>query len=154
MYQIIIKKIYIFLPSFSKLIFKYKTYIKFFLTGFLTLLSDLFFLFIFHKVFLLTIVISTSLAFIISFLINFYLHKFWTFRDDDEKELAHQLFKYIFVCFLNLIINAKLMYLLVHHFAMFYLLAQTIVVFIIGVENFIIYNFVIFNKKSKINLNR
>lgn len=90
----------------------------------------------------------------ISFLINFYLHKFWTFRDDDEKELAQQLFKYIFICFLNLIINAKLMYLLVDHFAVFYLLAQTLVVFIIGIENFIIYNFVIFNKKSKINLNK
>jgi putative flippase GtrA len=155
MYNSFIKKMSLFFPSLFKLLFCNRVYIKFFLTGFLTLISDLFFLFIFYKILSLSLIISTSLAFIISFFINFYLHKLWTFRDDDSRETYNQLIKYFILVFINLLINAKLMHLMVNRFNVFYLLSQAISASIIGIENFIIFNYYIFNKKRiKLNENK
>ncbi len=140
-------------PSFFFKIYNYffnnKVYVRFFLTGSLTLAIDLLFLFIFYKIANLSLLISTSLAFIMSFFVNFYFHKFWTFEDSGG-ETYGQLFKYFLLVFLNLVINAKLMHLMVYRFNIFYLLSQTILAMVIGLESFIVFNYVIFKKKIKI----
>lgn len=122
-------------------------YLKFFLVGAITLISELFFIFLFHGMLHYDLLLSTSLAFIISFFINFYFHKFWTFKD--KNGARRQLIKYVFVAFINLIINGKSVHFLVNYLNVFYLLAQTISVIFIGIESFIIYNFIIFKKNNK-----
>ncbi|MDD3711450.1 MAG: GtrA family protein [Patescibacteria group bacterium] len=150
MYRSVIKKISLFFPRLFRVLFVNRVFIKFFLTGLLTLSSDLLFLFIFYKIASLPLVVSTSLAFIISFLINFYFHKFWTFRDDN-REVYIQLLKYFLLAFVNLLINAKLMHLMVYRFNIFYLLSQAISASVLGIENFLIFNHFIFKKKIKLN---
>ena len=128
------------------LLMKFKIIIRFVMVGALTVISELFFLFIFFKLYHWHLLLATSSAFFISFFFNFYLHKFWTFKDDDNKKIKQQLSKYLFIAFLNLLINAKLMYLAVNYFHVHYLLSQIIVSFIIGIESFIMYNNIIFKK--------
>ncbi|HPT08535.1 MAG TPA: GtrA family protein [bacterium] len=130
----------------KKLIFKLKTILRFISVGAGTIISELFFLFIFYKLFHWHLLLATSLAFIISFLANFYLHKFWTFKDGESKTIKRQLGKYLFIAFVNLLINGKLMHVSVAYFHIYYLLSQILVSFIIGIESFCVYNYVIFKK--------
>ena len=130
----------------SKIIFKLKTVLRFIAVGVGTVISELFFLFIFYTLCHWPLLLSTSLAFIISFLANFYLHKFWTFKDGESKKIKQQLGKYLFIAFINLLINGKLMHVAVGHFHIYYLLSQILVSFVIGIESFCVYNYVIFKK--------
>lgn len=123
---------------------------KFILSGTLTGLSDLFFLFLFHGYFGLGIIFSTSLAFMLSFALSFSLQKVWTFRNQDKDKLIHQLSIYFSNAFLDLNINALMMHVLVNRFGVWYLFAQLAVNATIGSLNFFVYKFVIFRKNKKI----
>lgn len=125
---------------------KRKSVIKFFFAGTMAASVDLIFLFLFHGVFKWGLVISTSLAFILSFIVSFTLQKFWTFRNYSQKKIPIQFVLYIGNAFISLNLNAFLMHLAVNKLDIWYLLAQIIVNVIIGVYNFFIYKFIVFRK--------
>lgn len=124
-----------------------KSVIKFIIAGCFAGGTDLVSLFIFHGVFKMEIVLSTSLAFLLSFVVSFTLQKFWTFRNNNPARLVRQIFLYILTALVGLNLNAVGMHFLVNRFEIWYLLAQLIVNLFLGVINFIIYKFIIFRKK-------
>ena len=128
----------------------HKSLIKFIFAGGLSGGTDLLLLFIFHGLLGLDIVFSTSLAFILSFLISFSLQKFWTFRNYHRGKMIHQLFLYMSNAFLGLGLNAILMHLLVNKYNVWYILSQLVVNLAIGFWNFVVYRFIIFkNPKNE-----
>ncbi len=122
-----------------------KSVFKFIISGCFAGGSDLVFLFVFHGLLHWHIVLSTSLAFVLSFVVSFTLQKFWTFRNYD-KQVAGQLFLYFLNAFLGLTMNGWLMHLLVSRLHIWYLLAQIIVNVALAFYNFLVYKFIIFRE--------
>lgn len=151
MYQ----KLKFFLFSYFPISFKVlelgKVYVKFFITGSLTLLLDLLFLYFSYNILALDILVSTAIAFVLSFIFNFFVHKFWTFRNDNLKYIYKQIFYYMFITLLNLGINIKLMHVFVNHMQFNYIISQIVTTVLIGLESFFFYNFFIFNKNKFYN---
>jgi putative flippase GtrA len=81
-------------PNFYRYCLKRKSLVKFLIAGTLAGSVDLIFLFIFHGLFGLGIVLATSLAFLLSFSVSFYLQKLWTFRNKEERKTSRQLVLY------------------------------------------------------------
>lgn len=129
-----------------------KSLVKFFIAGSLAGIADLVFLFIFHGIFNWPIILSTSLAFISSFMISFTLQKLWTFRNFSQTKVVSQFILYILNAIIGLNLNGFFMRLLVTEYNVWYLLAQIIVNVTIGTYNFFIFNFIIFKiGKDEIN---
>lgn len=123
-----------------------KSIVKFFISGCLGGGADLVFLFVFHSLFNLGIVVSSSLAFILSFALIFTLQKIWTFRDHRQDKTFNQLILYFLNVFICLSVNGFLMHYLVNGIDIWYMLSQLIVNCLIGIYNFIVYKFIIFRK--------
>jgi putative flippase GtrA len=135
-------------PGFFNFLSRYKDKIKFIISGFLATIVNLFFLFIFFQLLNLKIIYATSLSWFLAFIISFNLQKFWTFRNFSTKKIPKQLFYYIISLFISLILNARWMYLLVESLELHYLLAQIIVIIVLGLLNYFFYKFLIFNEKK------
>jgi putative flippase GtrA len=125
-----------------------KAIIKFFFAGAFAAAVDLIALFIFHGVFHWHIIVATSVAFLLSFLVSFSLQKLWTFRNYSNKRLPRQLVLYLSAAFISLNINAAAMHLLVNNLGVWYLLSQIIVNLCLGVINFFTYKFIVFRKSK------
>ena len=134
-------------PAFYFFCEKRKSFLKFFFTGFFITVLDIFFLFILHDLFSLTIILSTSLAFMLSFLFSFFLQKRWTFREFNNTHTGKQLPIYLANTFLGLNLNGLLMHFLVSRLSLWYIFSQLIVNAIIGLYNFVVYKYIIFRKK-------
>jgi putative flippase GtrA len=126
---------------------QHKSIVKFIVAGCLATGTDLLLLYIFHGVVHLGLVLSTSLAFILAFLISFSLQKFWTFRNYRPDKMAGQLCWYMLNALLGLYLNAVAMHTLVNKFQVWYLLSQVIVNLLLGVWNFLVYKFIIFTDR-------
>ena len=136
------------LPRLYDLCERYKSFVKFFIAGCFAGGSDLVFLFVFHGLFHLNIVVSTSLAFILAFVVSFTLQKFWTFRNYSQNRVFRQLAVYLANSFLGLSLNGYFMHLLVNKFGLWYILAQIIVNLTLAVWNYIVYKFIVFRNKD------
>lgn len=130
---------------------QHKSIIKFFITGSLAGVTDLIFLYFFHQVLGRDIIISTSLAFIISFIISFGGQKLWTFRNYSQNKLPRQLILYIANAFFCLALNGLAMHYLVNSLELWYLLAQVIVSLSLAVINFVNYKYIIFRSDKHEN---
>ena len=131
--------------------FEKTSFLKFSISGSMAGSIDLIFLFLFHGVFHFGVVISTSAAFLLSFLFSFYLQRVWTFEKKENKKVPRQLVLYMLNAFLSLNINGFGMHLLANVFNVWYLLSQIIVNSVLGVLNFYIYKFIIFRSDDEIN---
>ncbi|MCU0679845.1 MAG: GtrA family protein [Planctomycetes bacterium] len=131
-------------PTFYGLSQCHKSLCKFCIAGVMASIVDLLVLFIFHSLLHKGLILSTSLAFISSFMVSFYLQKFWTFRNPDRREIYRQISMYLLMGLFNLNINGILMHFFVHKFNIHYLLSQVITILCIGGESFIINKFIIF----------
>jgi putative flippase GtrA len=133
-------------PNFFAACEKRKSVIKFIFAGSSAAAVDLIFLYLFHGVLLWHLVVSTSLAFILSFAVSFTLQKFWTFRNYSQKKIPVQFVLYIGNAFIGLNLNGFLMHYTVNRLHIWYLLAQILVNILIGIYNFFIYKFIVFRK--------
>lgn len=125
-----------------------KSFFKFFLAGSLASTTDLIFLFLFYGVFDLNIVLATSLAFLLSFIVSFSLQRHWAFRNHDDKGIPKQLVLYLLNAFLSLNINGVGMHFLVNELHVPYLLAQIMVNLSLGGVNYIVYKSIIFRNEQ------
>lgn len=126
-----------------------KSFFKFTIVGFFSGAVDLLFLFLLHGLANLDIVLATSLSFILSFLFSFTFQKFWTFRNYEHERVVRQLALYLSAAFLYLNLNGLFMHILVNGYHIWYLLAQLLVNFLIGLLNFLAYKFIIFRHHKK-----
>jgi len=135
-------------PNFFKFLNRFKDKIKFVVTGFLATIVNLFFLFIFYKIFEIRIIYAASFSWFLAFFVSFSLQKFWTFRSLSFKKMPQQIVYYFSLALVSLILNARWMYLLVETLELHYILSQLIVLFILAILNYIVYKFFIFKEKK------
>jgi putative flippase GtrA len=76
------------------------------------------------------------------------MQKFWTFGDSETSGMHIQASSYFLVALLNLGINALLLYILVQYVALWYLFAQVLIDGLLAISSFLIYKFVIFNRRE------
>lgn len=123
-------------------------FIKFGISGSSALVSDLFFLYIFHAILEIPLVFSVYLAYSISFFVSFVLQKFWTFRNKEKNRAHKQFLMYVVVGVTGLNLNTYFVHLLVSKYSVFYLIAQFVVAVLLGMVNFLVYRFIIFKEKK------
>lgn len=145
------KQLQVKLPGLYGMLDKRKTIVKYLISGGTAAATDLVLLYILTDILGIYYLLSASLAFIVAFFVSFFLQKFWTFRDNRRDKMYQQMTIYFIVGLTNLGINTGGMYLLVSKMIIPYLLAQIIMGLIIAIGSFLIYRFIIFNKKE-INL--
>jgi len=133
-------------PGIFKICEKRKSIVKFIFAGSSAAVVDLIFLYFFHGLLKWDLVISTSVAFILSFVVSFTLQKFWTFRNYSQRKIPIQFVLYIVNAFIGLNINGLLMHYFVIQLNIWYLLAQIFVNLMIGFYNFFVYKFIVFRK--------
>lgn len=126
------------------LIKKYQVIVKFIIAGGTATFTDLVFLYFFHSLCNIQVVISATLAFLIAFFVSFFLQKFWTFGDKSKEKIKKQMAIYFIVGLTNTGVNAEAMYLLVVKEHVWYLLAQILISALIACYNFLVYKYFIF----------
>lgn len=99
---------------------------------------------IFGLWYLASVVLSFTLAFIISFL----MQKFWAFRDKRTDGMHGQLLLYLVVLVINMLINTSFIYFLVEHGNQHYLIAQIISGAVIALWSFFLYRYLIFKENT------
>ena len=90
-------------------------------------------------------ILSSIIAFICNVLINFIIHRFWTFEDKNKKA-TKQLIFYLILMVNYHVLNIVLLYLMVEYLNLYYLIAQLIITTVLFVPSFI-FTKVIFTKK-------
>ena len=83
-------------------------------------------------------VLSAIIAFVLNFLVNFTLMKFWTFRGKGSKEIKRQLVTYFIMAIGFLVTNTSLLYVLVEYIRIQYLVAQAILTVFLSLASFFI----------------
>lgn len=136
-------------PVMGGILNKYKSIVKFVISGTFATAVDLSLLFILHELFNIRIVVSAASAFAIAIFVSFNLQKFWTFRNRVRTQMYRQLIPYFITGISNVAINAYTMHILVEEYNIRYLLAQIIIGGILGIVNFLVLRFLIFHKKHE-----
>lgn len=90
-----------------------------------------------------------TIAFLLSSLVGFTLHKLWTFRNYSRHYVSRQLLMYVMIGVVNIGLNTLIIFLLVEHFHFWYLLAQILSSAFIAVAGFFIYRRIVFGLKLK-----
>lgn len=101
-------------------------------------------LFVFTDVFGIWFVTANIGAFSLGLIVSFGLQKLWTFGDLRREGVHHQALWYALVQVLSLGIDTVLLYLLVTYAGWWYLAAQFVLLILIAVGNFFVFNYVIF----------
>jgi len=133
-----------------KNIYKYRTAIKFVISGSTSAGVDLLSLFILHGLLKMHVVIAASISFVLAFAVSFIFHKFWTFRNEDRKKAHLQAIVYFSVATVNLALNAQFIYFLVKKVGIFYLYAQMLSGATLSIITFLTLKLVVFkNDKDR-----
>ena len=82
---------------------------------------------------------SSTLAFILGFIVSFLLQKFWTFKDFNGSNTHKQLIAFLIVSLVNLGINTLGMFVLVDKIGLWYFVSQVIVTTVIAGWSFFAY---------------
>ena len=81
---------------------------------------------------------SSIAAFIVAFVFNFLMQKYWVFKSADHTKIPVQLPLHLTVALINLGINTILLYIFVEYVGLWYILAQAISSAIIAAETFVV----------------
>ncbi len=123
------------------------TLVRFIISGGAAAVVYFLLLYFFTEILWLWYLISSAVAFILSFLVSFVLQKFWTFRD--SRLHAHvvwrQLILHVLVAVVTLLINTGILFILVDIAGLWYMFAAFITAFVLGILSFFIYRIFIFN---------
>jgi putative flippase GtrA len=113
---------------------------------------NFFFLYAFTEWIHFYYMVSVVLAFLIAVIVSFLLQKFWTFKDSDKLYSHKQAIIYFVVAVCNTVINAGLVYFFVEFSNFHYMLGQFLASGIIAFESFFVYQYFIFKKQDKENI--
>ncbi len=93
-------------------------------------------------------IFSAIIASIVNGGINFFLEKFWTFKNKDTKSIYKQAGWYASVRILLFFLDIGLLYILVEYFGLHYLIAQIIITVLLSIVSFICCRIIFRIKKS------
>lgn len=119
---------------------------KFIISGGTAALSKLAFFFVLFSVFHVFYLLASAVAFALSVVVGFYLQKYFTFENLSKEDMGKQATIFIFVSFLNLLVNVAVMYLLVGVFKFNEIFSQILTIGIIACWNYFVYQKFVFNK--------
>jgi putative flippase GtrA len=122
--------------------------VRYGLSGILALTTNVGLLFVCVRWLGFGYLMGTTIAFIGTVIVSFLLQKFWTFDDRSSDGVHYQLSWYLLLSFLNIFVNALLMYSFVGILHINYLLAQILSSGTIAVYGFFVYR-VIFSRTTK-----
>jgi putative flippase GtrA len=100
------------------------------------------------EVFHIEPVLSSSIGFIVTVIVSFYLNRRFTFRTTSSKTTV-AFIKYTVVSCLGFILNSVIMYGSVHILSLHYSIAQVIVVVLLPISNFLLNNFWTFRESKE-----
>jgi putative flippase GtrA len=83
---------------------------------------------------------SSSIGFILTVIISFFLNKNYTFKVPGESS-STMLFKYILVSWSGFILNSLIMYLTVQVMSVNYMIGQAVVIVVLPITNFLLNNY-------------
>lgn len=95
--------------------------------------------------------ISAIVAFVVSYCVNFSLHKFWTFESPDISRIQHELPRHLILAMANLFINTALLFVLVEYGHVWYVGAQIIAAIVIALESFFLLSHFVFTSKKSLS---
>ena len=124
--------------------------IKFLITGVLVVVFNLWLLYLFTEILHIWYLVSSVVAYILAVALNFTLQKFWVFGNTPKGLLNNQMVWYGLVSIGYLLANTIFMYLLVDYLHWQYLIAQSIITFILSCLNYFINRNFIFHRQSAI----
>ena len=113
--------------TLAQLLQKYGQFVRFVLAGVFAFAINLVALYFFTDIVGIYYLISTILAFLISFSVSFTLQKFWTFQDNSRDHLHIQLPLYLGMQLTNITLNAALMFVFVEYLHVWYLYSQAVI---------------------------
>jgi len=120
--------------------------IRFIIAGTIGAVTDLFLLWLLTTVLGVWYLASAVVAFILSFVVSFFLQKIWTFKNREVERIHVQAGAYLLVTLCNLGINTGLVYVFVQYLSIHYLFAQVIASVIIACESFFVYREIVFKR--------
>lgn len=123
---------------------RYKKFIKYTLVGGLGAIIDIAVLAFLVEIFHIPIIIANTISFLVAVINNYIFNKIWTFRCGSKKYLK-QFTKFLIVAIVGLGLNTILMGIAIH-FDFFYIYAKIIIIFIVGIWNFLVNKYWTFNK--------
>lgn len=88
--------------------------------------------------------LSSVCSFIIAFIFNFSMQKWWAFRGEHDKSVKHQLVLFLLVNLGNLVLNSIGLLSLVEYFHLWYMGAQLIMSALLAIGSFFLYSKVVF----------
>lgn len=92
--------------------------------------------------------LASVLSFTLSFVVSFYMQKYWTFKDGSRKETKQQMFWYMVITLTNLGINVLLMMLFVDGIGIHPIIAKVLTLVVLALWSFFIYKKYIFTTKE------
>lgn len=128
----------------QKLLERYAQFIKFAISGCIVAVVNLSSLYLFTDLLGIWYLTSSFLAYIMSFFVNFFLQKYWTFEDHALEGTTFKIGIFFINSLVNLGLNTVLMYALVDGLHIWYLLAQCVAIGILMLMNYTVYRLYIF----------
>ena len=100
----------------------------------------------FHMLYMLGIpyLAGSAAAFLVAMIVGFILQKYWTFEDRAPERMHAQFALYAMLALANLAVNTLLVYLLVEHAGVHYLVAQTVGAGSVALVSYFAYRLYIF----------
>ena len=118
--------------------------IRYLITGAITVITLLTVLYLLRDVLGVWYLLSSVIAFLVTWIVSFVLQKFWVFNSKGLIEVKAQMGKYVVLSVFNLSANTALMYLFVEKLLLNHLIAQTIIAGLIACWGFFMYLKVVF----------
>jgi putative flippase GtrA len=126
--------------------FKESRIIRFIISGSIGAATDLLLLWFLTRIVGIWYLTSAVIAFVLSFIVSFFLQKIWTFKNREMEKIHIQAGAYLLITLCNLGINTLLVYAFVQYFSFHYLIAQVFASIIIAFESFFAYRELVFKK--------
>ncbi|MBN1494799.1 GtrA family protein [Candidatus Peregrinibacteria bacterium] len=105
-------------------------FLKYTIVGTLGLIVDMACLYVFVEFVHIPLLIATTMAFVISVVHNFFLHKYWTFKDLSH-QFNRQFISFFVIAVVNLGLTVVLMYIFVDFFHIWYMFSKVITTIIV-----------------------
>ncbi|OIO49776.1 MAG: hypothetical protein CO042_00980 [Parcubacteria group bacterium CG_4_9_14_0_2_um_filter_41_8] len=129
---------------------RYKREIKYAISGGTAAAAALITVYISTDIFKVWYLFSVVFGQVAGFFVNFYLQKFWTFRDPSKERMERQFKFFMVLVVLNIILNAIFVSALVEVFHLWYMLAQAIVLTTLVMVNYLFNRFITFRQVNTV----
>lgn len=125
---------------------RYAIFVRYLISGGISFGTNIVILYLLTEYFGVYYLTSVILAFLVAFVVSFFMMKHWTFQDTSKEGVHQQMSIYLSVAVFNMLLNTALVYLFVEYIGVWYIFSQFIASLLIAVSSFFIYKYLIFVK--------